>query len=114
MKSVGAEIEAFTRPLPNVNLNLGAVWVNTKYRDNLVGANGRPLTNALFQLPGRRISNSSAWTVTGVVSIACSKAGLAPRAMNWNDGKTASSARPMPNRIIGLRPTLSDNPAKKT
>ena len=32
------------------------VWRTRKYRDNLVGAGGKPLTNALFQLPGRRIS----------------------------------------------------------
>ena len=38
---------------------------NTKYRDNLVGADGKPLTNALFQLPGRQISNAPKWTVTG-------------------------------------------------
>ena len=30
------------------------------------GRRGRqPLTNALFQLPGRRMSNSNEWTVTG-------------------------------------------------
>ena len=38
---------------------------NVKYRDNLVGADGKPLTNALFQLPGRQISNAPKWTVTG-------------------------------------------------
>ena len=34
------------------------VYADTRYRNDLVGADGRPLTNALFQLPGRRISNS--------------------------------------------------------
>jgi outer membrane receptor protein involved in Fe transport len=37
---------------------------DTKYRNNLVGAKGTPLTNALFQLPGRQISNSPKWTAT--------------------------------------------------
>jgi outer membrane receptor protein involved in Fe transport len=65
VKSVGVELEAFTRLLPDLSVNAGLVMANTKYRDNLVGADGRALTNALFQLPGRRISNSAEWTATG-------------------------------------------------
>jgi outer membrane receptor protein involved in Fe transport len=64
VKSQGFELEAFTRPLPNVQWNAGLVMADTKYRDNLVGAGGQPLTNALFQLPGRRISNAPKWTGT--------------------------------------------------
>ena len=64
VRSMGVEVEIFSRPLPNVNWNLGAIYADTKYRDNLVGADGRPLTNALFQLPGRRVSNSTEWTAT--------------------------------------------------
>jgi outer membrane receptor protein involved in Fe transport len=41
---------------------------DTKYRDNLVGANGEPLTAALFQLPGRQVSNAPKWTVTSSVA----------------------------------------------
>jgi iron complex outermembrane receptor protein len=41
---------------------------NTRYRHNLVGADGRALTNALFQLPGQRLSNSSEWTGTASVA----------------------------------------------
>jgi len=44
--------------------NAGLVMADTRYRDNLVGAGGRPLTNALFQLPGRQISNAPKWTAT--------------------------------------------------
>ncbi len=61
---MGVEFELFTRPLPNVNWNFSTVYADTRYRDNLVGADGAPLTNALFQLPGRTISNSNQWTVT--------------------------------------------------
>jgi iron complex outermembrane recepter protein len=43
-------------------------YADTRYRNNLVGAGGRPLTNALFQLPGRRVSNSNLWTLTGAVA----------------------------------------------
>ena len=66
--SQGAEIEVFTRPMRDLSLNLGATYADTKYRRNLVGADGRALSPALFQLPGRRISNSSALAVTGAVT----------------------------------------------
>jgi iron complex outermembrane recepter protein len=62
--SKGFELEAFTRPLPDVSWNAGLVMADTRYRNNLVGADGAPLTNALFQLPGRRISNAPLWTAT--------------------------------------------------
>jgi outer membrane receptor protein involved in Fe transport len=62
--SKGFELEAFTRPLTDVQWNAGLVMADTRYRDNLVGAGGKPLTNALFQLPGRAISNAPKWTAT--------------------------------------------------
>jgi iron complex outermembrane receptor protein len=62
--SKGFELEAFTRPLPDVQWNAGLVMADTRYRNNLVGAGGEPLTNALFQLPGRQISNAPKWTAT--------------------------------------------------
>ncbi|MFC7499134.1 TonB-dependent receptor [Enterovirga sp. GCM10030262] len=65
VKSKGVEVEAFMRPIDNLGVNLGATVVDTKYRRNLVGIDGQPLSNALFQLPGRRLSNSSLWTLTG-------------------------------------------------
>ena len=66
--SQGVEIEAFTRPMRYLDLNAGLTYADTKYRDNLVGANGKPLTNALFQLPGRQISNANKWTITGAAA----------------------------------------------
>jgi outer membrane receptor protein involved in Fe transport len=65
VKNTGFEIEAFTRPLPDLAINGGIVMANTKYRNNLVGAGGKPLSNALWQLPGRRVSNAPQWTLTG-------------------------------------------------
>ena len=67
VKNYGFELEAFTRPLPYLFINGGLTMSNTKYRHNLVGADGRALTNALFQLPGRRISNSALWTGTASI-----------------------------------------------
>ena len=65
---MGVEFELFARPMRDVNLNFGAIYADTRYRDDLVGTDGIPLTNALFQLPGRRISNSAEWTVTSSVA----------------------------------------------
>jgi outer membrane receptor protein involved in Fe transport len=68
VRSQGVEIEAFTRPMRYLDLNAGVTYADTKYRNNLVGAGGRPLTNALFQLPGRRVSNANLWTLTGAAA----------------------------------------------
>ncbi|MFL6763695.1 MAG: TonB-dependent receptor [Sphingomicrobium sp.] len=68
VRSQGFELEAFTRPMSDLAVNGGLVMADTKYRHDLVGADGRPLTNALFQLPGRRISNAPLWTATGSVA----------------------------------------------
>jgi X-X-X-Leu-X-X-Gly heptad repeat protein len=62
--SRGVEIETFLRPTTDISVNFGATFADTRYRDDLVGANGRPLTRALFQLPGRRVSNAADVTLT--------------------------------------------------
>ena len=64
VRSRGIEVELFARPVQDVSLNLGTTLVGTKYRTNLVGAGGRALSPALFQLPGQRLSNSSRLAVT--------------------------------------------------
>ena len=64
VKSYGFELEVFTRPMANVSWNFGLTNANTKYRRNLVGSNGGPLTPTLFQLPGRNLSNAPKWTGT--------------------------------------------------
>jgi outer membrane receptor protein involved in Fe transport len=65
VRSQGFELEAFTRPIADLAINGGVTMADTKYRHDLVGAGGRPLTTVLFQLPGRRLSNAPLWTVTG-------------------------------------------------
>ena len=65
VKSRGVEVELFARPMRYLHANLGATLVDTRYRKNLVGADGRALPFVLFQLPGRRISNSAQFTATG-------------------------------------------------
>lgn len=64
VRSRGVELEFFTRPMRDVTLNVGGIYANTRYRKNLVGADGDATSAQLFQLPGRRLSNSSAFTVT--------------------------------------------------
>jgi outer membrane receptor protein involved in Fe transport len=65
VKDQGFEIEAFTHPMRDLAINGGVTYADVKYRHNLVGADGKPLSNALWQLPGRQISNAPKWTVTG-------------------------------------------------
>ena len=68
VRSTGLEIEVFTRPLRNVNFNLGMTFANSRYRDNLVGASGEPLSGALFQLSNAQISNSANLVTTASLS----------------------------------------------
>jgi outer membrane receptor protein involved in Fe transport len=68
VKSRGIEFELFSRPMTDVNFNFGATIVETRYRKNLVGADGRPLATALFQLPGRRVSNAAGLSLTSSLS----------------------------------------------
>jgi outer membrane receptor protein involved in Fe transport len=65
VRSQGLELETFVRLIPNVTAAFGATLVDTKYRSNLVGANGNAIPAALFQLPGRRISNAPRLSLTG-------------------------------------------------
>jgi outer membrane receptor protein involved in Fe transport len=65
VRSRGVEVEAFFRPIPDLNGSLGATLANTRYRKDLVGTNGNALVPALFQLPGRRVSNAPLLTLTG-------------------------------------------------
>ncbi|MBA3526841.1 MAG: TonB-dependent receptor [Sphingomonas sp.] len=68
VRSRGVEVEVFARPMQDLSVNFGTTYANTRYRNNLVGASGEPTSSQLFQLPGRRISNSAEWTSTGAVT----------------------------------------------
>jgi outer membrane receptor protein involved in Fe transport len=63
--SEGVEIELFASPLEDVQFTAGLTYVDTYYKRDLVGTNGRPLSPVLFQLPGRQISNAAPYVVTG-------------------------------------------------
>ncbi len=68
VSSKGLEIEAFLRPIRHVAVNLGLTYTNTSYANDLVGVGGSAFPGALFQLPGRRLSNSSEFVATGSFS----------------------------------------------
>ncbi len=63
--SQGVELEASLRPARNFNIGLGATYTDTHYRNNLTGLGGRSFPGALFQLPGRKLSNAPAYIMTG-------------------------------------------------
>ena len=64
VRSQGLEIEVFTRPFRNASFNLGMTYSHARYRNNLVGASGEPLSPALFQLSNKQVSNASELVTT--------------------------------------------------
>jgi iron complex outermembrane receptor protein len=90
VRSQGVEVELFTRPMRDLSINFGTTYADTKYRHNLVGADGGPTSSQLFQLPGRRISNSSLWTATGAVTWTPAIGSGGMHALFYVDGRHAS------------------------
>jgi iron complex outermembrane receptor protein len=66
--SKGVELEASIVPARDLSLNLGYTFADTRYRNNLTGIGGQPLSVPLFNIPGRRLSNASAHVQTGAIS----------------------------------------------
>ncbi|WP_019517391.1 TonB-dependent receptor [Sphingomonas sp. Mn802worker] len=56
--STGVELESTIRPARDVSVNLGFTYAHTRYRRDLVGTGGRPLSPVLFQLPDHDLSNA--------------------------------------------------------
>jgi iron complex outermembrane recepter protein len=63
--SQGIELEVFMRPAKNFSTNLSLAYTDTHYTKDLTGFGGRSFPAALFQLPGRKLSNAPTYTVTG-------------------------------------------------
>ncbi len=63
--SKGVELEAYLYPTSDIAVTAGMTIADTKYAKNLTGTAGSSLGTALFQLPGRALSNSSKYVVTG-------------------------------------------------
>ena len=64
VRSQGAELEIYTRPFRDARFNFGLTYVQTKYRNDLVGSSGQALSNQLFQLPGQNLSNAPEFVAT--------------------------------------------------
>jgi outer membrane receptor protein involved in Fe transport len=90
VRSRGVEVEVFTRPITDVSINVGGTWTSTKYRQNLVGVDGRALSNALFQLAQRRVSNSAALALTGSASFTPQITDSGIRALFYVDARHTS------------------------
>ena len=67
VRTEGVELEVYASPAPNLQLTGGFTYLDSKYRNDLVGTNGRPLSPVLFQLPGRRLF-SSQYSTTGSIA----------------------------------------------
>jgi iron complex outermembrane recepter protein len=66
--SKGVELEAFLRPARNLGINFGLTYTDTSYQDDIVASGGAALGAASYQLPNRRLSNSSAYVTTGALN----------------------------------------------
>ncbi|MEG8014356.1 TonB-dependent receptor [Sphingomonas sp. 22R3R2A-7] len=65
VQSQGFELEAGLFPVRNVAVSLGYTFVDTKFKNNLVGSEtGEALDPALFLLSGNNVSNAPKHTVT--------------------------------------------------
>ncbi|MDB5668161.1 MAG: TonB-dependent receptor [Alphaproteobacteria bacterium] len=59
VSSTGIELEFSMRPHPDLALNLGYTYTDTRYRGNLIGSSaGEPLDPFLFLLAGDHLSNA--------------------------------------------------------
>ena len=67
VRSEGAELEVFASPARHLQLGMGFTYLDSTYRNNLTGTNGRPLSPVLFQLPGERLF-SSEFSTTGSIT----------------------------------------------
>ena len=65
----GFELEATLNPVPDLGFTVGVTYSDTKYENNLIGAdNGAPLDPALRLLPGDNLSNAPELTATASAS----------------------------------------------
>jgi iron complex outermembrane receptor protein len=66
--STGVELETLFFPIDDLTVSLGLTYVETRYRNNLVGIGGRPFPTPLFNLPGQPLSNAPDLAQTGAVT----------------------------------------------
>ena len=91
VRSQGAELEIYTRPFRDARFNFGLTYVQTKYRNNLVGSTGQALSNQLFQLPGSNISNAPEFVATSSFSYTPPIGSSGLRALFYVDARHSST-----------------------
>ena len=91
VRSMGVEFELFTRPFRDANFNMGLTYASTRYKENLVGATGEPISPALFQLSNRQISNAAEMVVTGSFAYRPPIGSTGMRALFYLDGRYMSA-----------------------
>ncbi|MFL6721419.1 MAG: TonB-dependent receptor [Sphingomonas sp.] len=92
VRSRGVELEAMVAPAPDLRINLGFTYANTKYRDNLVGTDtGAPLNPALRMLPGNNVSNAPKTVGTGSLSYTPPIGSSGLRALFYVDGRVSGA-----------------------
>lgn len=91
VRSQGVELEASARVTPDLRVNAGITYADTKYRKNLVGTDdGAPLNQALRKLPGSRVSNAPSTVVTGSLSWTPRIGGSGLRGLLYVDARHSS------------------------
>ncbi|MEI6485564.1 MAG: TonB-dependent receptor [Sphingomonadales bacterium] len=68
LTSKGFEIETAIYPVKYLSFTGGFTYADTLYANQLAGLNGLSLAPTLFQLPGRPLSNSQRYVMTGSAS----------------------------------------------
>ena len=91
VRSEGAELEIYTRPFRDARFNFGLTYVQSKYRNNLVGSIGQALSNQLFQLPGQNISNAPEFAATSSFSYTPPIGSSGLRALFYVDARHTST-----------------------
>ena len=91
LRSRGIEIETFFRPMRDVNGALGLTYADTRFRHDLISANGNAIPPVLFQLPGRRLSLAPKFVATGSLGWTPPIGSSGMHALFYVDGRYTSS-----------------------
>ena len=91
LRSRGIEVETFFRPLRDVNGALGVTYADTRFRHNLISANGNAIPPVLYQLPGRRLSLAPKFVATASLGWTPAIGSGGMHALFYVDGRYSSS-----------------------
>ena len=91
VRSQGVEVEMSARVTPDLRVNAGITYADTRYRGDLVGTDdGSPLNQALRQLPGSRVSNAPSTVLTGSLAWTPPIGGSGMSGLFYIDGRHSS------------------------